>query len=64
MKGSDPEGYRWHRLHTELFRPPPGEVEHIDTTDVGPMENAKMIYEMLLGRGLKSPSKRTDDRQR
>ena len=23
MKGSDPEGYRWHRQHVTLFQPPP-----------------------------------------
>jgi hypothetical protein len=62
LKGSDPEGYRLHRLHTELFRPPPADVAHVDTTDVGPIENAKMISEVLLGRGLKPLSTRTDAR--
>jgi hypothetical protein len=51
LKGSDPEGYRWHRHSTNLFQPPPGEVAHIDTTKVGPRENAERIYEMLRNRG-------------
>jgi hypothetical protein len=53
LKGSDPEGYRRHRYNTKLFQPPPGEVAHIDTTAVGPRENAERIYEMLRTRGFR-----------
>ncbi len=53
LKGSDPEGYRRHRHHTKLFEPPPDEVARIDTTKVGPTQNAETIYEMLLSRGLR-----------
>ena len=57
MKGSDPEGYRWHRLNTTLFTPPSDAVLHIDTTDVDPQANAKAIYDALLERGLRPNSK-------
>jgi hypothetical protein len=53
LKGSDPEGYRRHRYNTKLFQPPPDEAAYLDTTTVGPRENAEKIYEMLLGRGLR-----------
>jgi hypothetical protein len=55
LKGSDPEGYRWHRQHTKLFQPPEGEVEHLDTTTIGARQNAETIYNMLLSRGLCPP---------
>ncbi len=55
LKGSDPEGYRLHRQHTTLFQPPPEEVIHLDTTDVGFDENAQTIYDALVGRGLQPP---------
>ncbi len=57
LKGSDPEGYRRHRQRTRLFEPPPEEVVHIDTTEVGPRPNAQTIYELLLSRGLRRPSR-------
>ena len=57
LKGSDPEGYRWHRQHTKLFQPPEGEVEHLDTTTIGARQNAETIYNMLLSRGLCRPGK-------
>ena len=59
LKGSDPDGYRLHRRHTKLFEPPPEEVVHIDTTEVGPRPNAETIYALLLSRGLRrsSPSR-------
>ena len=53
LKGSDPEGYRRHRQFTELYQPPDGEVEHIDTTTVDPRRNAERIHETLLDRGLR-----------
>ena len=56
LKGSDPEGYRRHRHETILFQPPPEETVHIDTTKIGPRENAATIYEVLLSRGLWRPS--------
>jgi hypothetical protein len=55
LKGSDPEGYRRHRHNTKLFQPPPDEVVHIDTTRIGPRENAERVYELLLSRGLRRP---------
>ena len=55
LKGSDPEGYRWHRHHTRLFEPPPNEVVRIDTTNVGPRQNAERIYEILQSRGFRQP---------
>jgi hypothetical protein len=53
LKGSDPDGYRRHRYSTNLFQPPPDEVAHIDTTKVGPRQNAERIYGMLRSRGLR-----------
>lgn len=50
-KGSDPEGYRRHRLTTSLFQPPPIEVIHLDSTDTEPAENAGRIYQALRDRG-------------
>ncbi len=50
-KGSDPEGYRVHRLHTSLYQPPPADVFHLDTTVTPPSENAARIYEALRERG-------------
>ncbi len=32
-KGSDPEGYRGHRLATKLYQPPASEVIHLDPTE-------------------------------
>jgi hypothetical protein len=51
MKGSDPEGYRWHRLNTTLFQPPSDVVLYIDTTEVDPRTNAKAVYDALIERG-------------
>ena len=51
MKGSDPEGYRWHRHNVKLFEPPPGEAVHIDTTTTDARTNAKSLYETLASRG-------------
>ncbi len=56
LKGSDPEGYRRYRHHTKLFRPPAGEVVHIDTTKIGPHQNAERIYEGLVSRGFRRSS--------
>jgi len=56
LKGSDPEGYRWHRHHSTLFQPPPDEVVRIDTTNVGPRQNAETIFEILLSRGFQRAS--------
>jgi len=53
-KGSDPEGYRWHRLNTRLFEPPAGEVIHIDTTEIAAQENAAAILGELIRRGLRT----------
>ncbi len=53
LKGSDPKGYRQHRFNTRLFQPPVEEVVELDTTRVGPRENAERIYEMLLSKGLR-----------
>lgn len=55
LKGSDPEGYRRYRRDTRLFQPPPEEVAHIDTTNIGPRQNAEGIYEMLRSRGFRPP---------
>ena len=58
-KGSDPEGYRWHREHTVLFRPQEDEALTIDTTETSPEVNAETIYTELTKRGLRpqvSPS--------
>jgi hypothetical protein len=55
LKGSDPEGYRWHRNHTELFSPPPDELLHVDTTNTEPGQNAEKIYRALLERGFDAP---------
>lgn len=53
MKGSDPEGYRWHRLNTTLFQPPEDVTFHIDTTHIDPQTNAETIYEELMTRGFR-----------
>jgi adenylylsulfate kinase-like enzyme len=50
-KGSDPEGYRRHRLTTSLYQPPPAEAVYLDTTNTPPADNAKRIYRVLLDRG-------------
>ncbi len=55
LKGSDPEGYRRYRRDTKLFQPPPEEVVHIDTTTIGPRQNAETIYEILRRRGFRPP---------
>jgi hypothetical protein len=49
-KGSDPEGYRWHRLTTNLYKPPASEVIHLDTTEATPASNAQRIYQTLRDR--------------
>lgn len=51
MKGSDPEGYRWHRLNTTLFEPPANVVIHIDTTEIDARTSAETIHESLIERG-------------
>ena len=51
LKGSDPEGYRWHRQQTALIQPPPAEVLNLDSTRTSPDENAQKIYVALLERG-------------
>jgi hypothetical protein len=53
MKGSDPEGYRWHRQHVALFEPPLSEVLHVDTTTSTPRQSAETIYDALIDRGLR-----------
>lgn len=50
-KGSDPEGYRRHRLDTKLFQPSAGEMIHLDTTATAPRTNAEKIYQALIERG-------------
>lgn len=50
-KGSDPEGYRWHRLNTRLHQPPANEVIHLDTTTTPPRSNAEAIHAALHERG-------------
>lgn len=55
LKGSDPEGYRRYRRDTTLFQPPPEEVVHIDTTTIGPRQNAETIYGILRRRGFRPP---------
>ena len=55
LKGSDPEGYRWHRHHTELLQPPADEVMYVDTTSIDARQNAATIYEALLARGFRRP---------
>ncbi len=52
LKGSDPEGYRRHREHVDLFEPPTDEVVHLDTTEVNARQNAEAIYDTLVSRGL------------
>lgn len=55
LKGSDPEGYRRHRQHTKLYQPPADEVLEINTTKIGARQNAEIIYENLVSRGLRRP---------
>lgn len=50
-KGSDPEGYRGHRLTTKLYQPPASEVIYLDTTEATPASNAQRIYRTLQDRG-------------
>ena len=50
-KGSDPEGYRHHRLTTTLLEPPADETLRIDTTDVPAEVNAATIRDALVERG-------------
>ena len=57
-KGSDPEAYRGHRLHTSLYQPPPAEVLHLDTTSTPPAANAERIYRELCDRGLTATAER------
>ena len=52
-KGSDPQGYRNHRLTTRLFQPPDDEVLRIDTTSTPPSVNGETIRDELLRRGLR-----------
>lgn len=54
-KGSDPEGYRRHRLATNLFGPPDNETLRIDTTTTEPWVNAATIRAELMMRGLTLP---------
>ena len=54
-KGSDPEGYRGHRLSTDLFQPPADEVIHLDTTEATPADNAQRIHQALRERGYARP---------
>lgn len=50
-KGSDPEGYRGHRMTARLFQPPPDEVLHLDSTTTSPADNAARIHQELTDRG-------------
>lgn len=50
-KGSDPDGYRYHRLTTNLYQPPASEVIYLDTTEATPTSNAQRIYQTLRERG-------------
>jgi hypothetical protein len=50
-KGSDPEGYRRHRLTTNLYQPPSDEVIHLDSTETTPAANAQRIYQALRDQG-------------
>jgi hypothetical protein len=54
-KGSDPEGYRRHRLTTRLYQPPPADVIHLDTTSTPAAENAELIIQALRERGFTPP---------
>jgi len=51
-KGSDPEGYRGHRLTTRLYQTSSSEVIHLDTTTTPPADNAERIHQELFRRGL------------
>jgi len=51
-KGSDPQGYRWHRLNKTLLAPPASEMLTIDTTTTSPDDNARLIADELRRRGL------------
>jgi hypothetical protein len=53
-KGSDPEGYRGHRLSTTLYAPPEEDVLRLDTTTTPPERNAATILEALRARGFVS----------
>jgi hypothetical protein len=53
LKGSDPEGYRRHRFTTRLFQPPAEDVLALETTKVGPRDNAERIYAALVRRGFR-----------
>ncbi|GAA1854562.1 hypothetical protein GCM10009714_39620 [Microlunatus capsulatus] len=55
-KGSDPEGYRGHRLSTQLFQPPAEEVLHLDSTTTSPADNARRVLDELTSRGFAPPS--------
>jgi hypothetical protein len=55
-KGSDPEGYRWHRLNTRLFEPPADQVFDIDTSETPAVINAQLILEELRRRGFAQPA--------
>jgi hypothetical protein len=54
MKGSDPEGYRWHRHNVKQFQPPAEDAVQIDTTTIDAPTNAKFLYDALVARGLKT----------
>jgi hypothetical protein len=50
-RGSDPEGYRGHRLNTSLHQPPGRVVLHLDTTRTPASVNAARILAELGYRG-------------
>lgn len=52
-KGSDPEGYRWHRLNTTLLEPPADDAIHLDTTIAAPAVNAELVLDALVERGFR-----------
>jgi hypothetical protein len=51
-KGSDPDGYRQHRIGVTLFEPPAADVFHIDSTGTSATDNAALILQALVDRGL------------
>lgn len=55
-KGSDPEGYRGHRIATKLYQPPASEVVHLDTTEATPDLTAQRIHQALRDPGYAPPA--------